>query len=123
MSGVRTTIREIQGRCFGKGPCSFLDPFSIFKGKLCAAAARVYRRDINHLRWLVIHYGPTIRERWGELRPLYIGLALRRHPELEHLFGQLGVNLAGGRFFVTGMGTPPAVSEPAIGEIQEGLLL
>lgn len=122
MSGVQPIIRTVEGRHFGKGPCSLLDPFLIMKGKVCVAASRSKFRDFEDIQWLADRYGATIQDRWREIKPLYIGLAMRRHPELEHLFGQLQVDIRGAKLFVHGVPTPSAVTEPAVGEAHEGLL-
>ena len=122
MSGVQPITRTVEGRHFGKGPCNFLDPFLVFKGKLCVAASRSKFRDFEDLQWLADRYGATIQERWREIKPLYIGIAMRRHPELDHLFDRLEVDIRGAKIFVLGVPTPSAVTEPAIGEAHEGLL-
>ncbi|PKY07173.1 hypothetical protein P168DRAFT_324609 [Aspergillus campestris IBT 28561] len=122
MSGVQPISRSVEGRYFRKGPCCLLDPFLIFKGKVCVAASRSKSRDFEDIQWLADRYGPVIRERWREIKPRYIGFAMRRHPELEHLFGQLQVDISEAKAFVHGVPTPSAVTEPAVGEAHEGLL-
>lgn len=88
---VRTNLSNTTS---GTGRSSFLDPFYLFKGKLRAAATRSKFHDAADLRWLQGRYSDAIQARAVELDLQYIGLAMKRYPELELLFGRLGVDLA-----------------------------
>lgn len=121
MSGIQATVCTISGQSLGNGPSSFLDPFLLFKGKLCAAATRSKFHDSADLRWLADRYSATIQARRGELNPQYIGLALRRYPELELLFRRVGVDIAEAKRSVRDL-SPPRLLGPAPGDVQRGLL-
>ncbi|RDW86945.1 uncharacterized protein DSM5745_03587 [Aspergillus mulundensis] len=121
MRNVQATIRTVNGQRLGTGPSSFLDPFLLFKGKLRAAATRAKFHDSADLRWLADRYGQAIQMRRNELNPQYIGLALKRYPELELLFGRLGVDIARAKHSVRDL-SPSRLPPPAQGDVQRGLL-
>jgi hypothetical protein len=62
-----------------------------------------------------------IHERKGELNLQYIGLALKRYPELEHLFHRLEIDLARAKHAARHL-DPSRLPAPAPGDVQEGLL-
>ncbi|BDD62984.1 hypothetical protein MAP00_007934 [Monascus purpureus] len=118
---VGAYLAIVSGQRLGNGPSSFLDPFLLFKGKLRAAATRSKFHDSADLRWLADRYSATILARRGELNPQYIGLALKRYPELELLFGRLGVTITAAKHSVRDM-SPSRLPLPAPGDVQRGLL-
>ncbi|KAH7248438.1 hypothetical protein B0J15DRAFT_400815 [Fusarium solani] len=110
MMNVPRSVIPIEGPSLGQGSF-FLDPFYLFKGKLRAAATRGKFHDSADLRMLGGKYKSVIESRAQELNVQYIGLALKRYPELERLFQQLGIDLDLSKL-------PP----PTAGDMQRGLL-
>ncbi|KAJ4179365.1 hypothetical protein NW759_017300 [Fusarium solani] len=90
---VPRSVIPIEGLSLGQGSSFFLDPFYPFKGKLRAAATRGKFHDSADLRMLGGKYKSVIESRAQELNVQYIGLALKRYPELERLFQQLGIDV------------------------------
>ncbi|KAL4907890.1 hypothetical protein BDW74DRAFT_175678 [Aspergillus multicolor] len=121
MDNIQTTIRTVKGQHFGTGHTSFLDPFLIFKGKLRAAATRDEFHDSADLRWLATHYGHAIQARRDELNPEYIGLAMKRYPELELLFRRLGLDIARVRRLTRDL-SPSRLPPHGPGDVHRGLL-
>ncbi|RAL15451.1 uncharacterized protein BO97DRAFT_440855 [Aspergillus homomorphus CBS 101889] len=85
-------VTLVRGESFGVGVIHYLDPYNIFKGKLRAAATRSEVNDAADLHWLASQYG-IIRSRAHELNLDYVGLAIKRYPDLEELFEQLSVDV------------------------------
>lgn len=121
MKGIQADVRTVNGQRLGSGLASFLDPFYLFKGKLRAAATRSKFHDSADLRWLEGRYASAIQARQGELNPEYIGLAIKRYPELERLFGRFGVDLARAKDAASDL-DPFRLPAPAPGDVQRGLL-
>ncbi|PYI22900.1 hypothetical protein BO86DRAFT_212039 [Aspergillus japonicus CBS 114.51] len=121
MEGVQASLRTVNGQRLGTGQASFLDPFYLFKGKLRAAATRSKFHDSADLRWLADRFGNLIQARQGGLNVQYIGLALKRYPELELLFGRIGVDLARAKDAARDL-DPARLPAPAPGDVQRGLL-
>lgn len=121
MKDVQAFLRTINGQRLGTGQASFLDPFYLFKGKLRAAATRSKFHDSADMRWLADRYGDTIQAQRGKLNVQYIGLAIKRYPELEFLFGRLGVDLDMASEAVRGL-DPSRLPARAPGDVQRGLL-
>lgn len=92
-SNVHSETIQVTGQSGQAATTVFLDPFHLFKGKLGAAATRGKFHDSADLRWLEDRYRPQLVARRGELSLLYIGLALKRYPELELLFQRLVVDI------------------------------
>ena len=111
----------ITGQALGNGRSSFLDPVDIFKEKLHAAATRAKFHDLADLRWLETRYGAQIQERRGKLKLDYVGLALKRYPELTILFARIGVDINGARYAARNL-DPNKIPAPAPGDVQQGLL-
>ena len=111
----------ITGQALGNGRSSFLDPVDIFKKKLCAAATRDKFQDSADLQWLETRYGAQIQERRRELKLDYVGLAMKRYPELINLFARIGVDLNGARYAARNL-DPNKIPAPAPGDVQQGLL-
>ncbi|KAL5358880.1 hypothetical protein BJX96DRAFT_183405 [Aspergillus floccosus] len=121
MKDVQPFVRVINGQRLGSGQACFLDPFYLFKGKLRAAATRSKFHDSAELRWLGARFGDAIQARKNELDLQYIGLAIKRYPELELLFERLGFDLARAKDVTRDLDLsrlPP----PAPGDVQRGLL-
>lgn len=93
MNTLRTTRLELQGLKLGHGQSTFVEPFALFKGKLCAAATREKFHDSADLRVLMTRHGDQIRTRIGELNLKYVGLAIKRYSILERMFSDIGVDV------------------------------
>lgn len=93
MDHLRMTQVQLQGLKLGTGQSLFVEPFGVFKGKLCAAATRDKFHDSVDLRTLLSRHGDEIRPRIGELNLKYVGLAIKRYAMLERMFLDLGVNV------------------------------
>jgi len=105
----------------GDHPIALLDPFYIFKGKLRAAATRQKYHDAADLRWLEGKYGNILRQHRDEINIGYIGLALKRSPELESCFKRIGVDVEGTRKRVAGVDLSK-LPAPAKGDVLKGIL-
>ncbi|KAI1108469.1 ser/Thr protein phosphatase [Nemania sp. NC0429] len=121
MQGVICNTMVIKGVSFSEGTSCFLDPFYLFKGKLRASAARNKFHDSVDLRMLISRYESIIKPRVNELNLEYIGLSIKRYPELERLFNQLGVDVEKARLAAADL-DPNNISPPAVGDVQNGLL-
>lgn len=105
----------------GDNSICLLDPFYIFKGKLRAAATRQKYHDAADLRWLENKYRNILQERCNEINIGYVGLALKRSPELEACFKRIGVDVEAAKKRVASVDLsklPP----PAKGDVLKGLL-
>lgn len=121
MGGVQASLRTINGQRLGTGQASFLDPFYLFKGKLRAAATRAKFHDSADMRWLADRYGNAIQARKESLNLEYIGLAMKRYPELEFLFGRPGIDLSRAKEAARDL-DPSRLPAPPPGDVQRGLL-
>ncbi|KAI0836261.1 hypothetical protein F5Y06DRAFT_288722 [Hypoxylon sp. FL0890] len=121
MESVPCNLISIEGRSLGHMVSSFLHPFYIFKGKLQAAANRDKFHDSADLRALVSRYQDDIKPFVYQLDLEIVGLAIRRHTELELLFRRLEVdsNEAKRAAMYTNLSDVQAL--PA-GAVQSGLL-
>ncbi|TWU76674.1 hypothetical protein ED733_008476 [Metarhizium rileyi] len=121
MFDVPCNIISIKGFSLGQGVARFLEPFYLFKGKLRAAATRAKFHDSADLRMLVGKYYTALKSRAHELDLEYVGLSLKRYPELERLFEQLGVDIAKAKRVANDLDLD-TLSAPAPGDVQRGLL-
>ena len=121
MKDVQASLRTINGQRLGTGQASLLDPYYLFKGKLRAAATRSKYRDAADMRWLADRYGNVIQARKENLNLQYIGLAMKRYPELELLFRRLEIDLTRAREAARDL-DPSRLPAPAPGDVQRGLL-
>ncbi|KAL4799217.1 hypothetical protein BDV19DRAFT_385468 [Aspergillus venezuelensis] len=121
MRNLQATVRDVNGKHLGAGQSSFLDPFILFRGKLRAAATRSKFHDSADLRWLADRFGPAIQVRTTELNPQYIGLSLKRYPELELLFSRLGVDVDAAKHSARDL-SPTRLPPPVPGNVQRDLL-
>jgi hypothetical protein len=121
MRNLQTRPLQVQGQVNGNRPVSLLDPVYVFKGKLRAAALRGKFHDSADLRWLESHYGNQLRQNKSQFDLQYVGLALRRYPELHNLFDRLGLNIP-----VAEAGTAQIdlahLPAPKPGDVHRGLL-
>ncbi|OAT14496.1 hypothetical protein BDBG_09509 [Blastomyces gilchristii SLH14081] len=92
MADVVPRAAQVTGETQGTGATMLLDPVYLFKGKLRAAATRGKFHDASDLRWLENNYLSRLQENRGQLSLLYVGLALKRYPELQHCFTRIGIN-------------------------------
>lgn len=119
MGNIRPNAVAINGKRNGAAP--FLDPVYIFKGKLCATANRAKFHDPADLRWLEGRFRQTIKARGAELNSQYVGLAMKRYPELETLFIRLGIDVAVAKNAASTL-NPNNLPRPAPGDVQQGIL-
>jgi len=121
MSGVQPAVRQITGQTQGTGATALLDPIYLFKGKLRAAATREKFHDSADLRWLEAYDLPRLQQNRNRFSLLYIGLALKRYPELHNCFTRIGLNVEAARATAASHDLhhlPP----PQPGDVQRGLL-
>ncbi|GAB0139215.1 hypothetical protein EsDP_00007428, partial [Epichloe bromicola] len=121
MGDVPCNTVSIKGSCLGEGMACFLDPFYLFKGKLRATATRAKFHDSADLRMLVGKYEGVLKSHAHELHLEYVGLSLKRYPELERLFEQLGVDIEQAKRAANGLDLN-RLPAPAPGDVQRGLL-
>lgn len=84
---------RLKGQATAQGVSTFVEPFSIFKGKLCAAATREKFHDSADLRTLLPRHADKIKPRIHQVNPKYVGLAIKRYSMLERMFSELGVDV------------------------------
>lgn len=121
MAGVPLKSIAIHGAALGQGTSCLLSTFYLFKGKLRAAATRAKYHDTADLRLLEDKYGEEIKSLSGGLNLNYVGLAMKRYPELERLFERLGVDVLQARQ-VTKHADLGNLPRPSPGDVQRGLL-
>ncbi|KAM5353173.1 hypothetical protein ACJZ2D_016934 [Fusarium nematophilum] len=121
MMDVPRSVIPIEGLSLGQGSSFFLDPFYLFKGKLRAAATRGKFHDSADLRMLGGKYKTIIEARAHELNVPYLGLALKRYPELERLFQQLGIDVEQAKHATKDLDLSK-LPAPTVGDVQRGLL-
>jgi len=98
-----------------------LDPVLIFRGKLQACATRSKQHDATELRWLESAYWSALRNQRVQFGLEYVGMAMRRYPELAGLFARIGVDVPAARAQTQRLDPElRRVMEP--GGVQEGLL-
>ncbi|KAI0378524.1 hypothetical protein F5Y04DRAFT_283752 [Hypomontagnella monticulosa] len=120
MEHLPSILLPITGR-FGPGVSYFLDPFTLFKGKLRAAVGRERFYDSADLRALAWRYEPIIKARARELDPKTVGVLLKRYEEMTYLFDRLGVNIREAQRAAYGFYPDNYVVTP-VGDVQYGLL-
>ncbi|EFE44409.1 hypothetical protein TRV_00825 [Trichophyton verrucosum HKI 0517] len=121
MSNVVPNVTQIAGETQGSGATSFLDPVYLFKGKLRAAATRSKFHDSADLRWLETYALSILQANKSQFSSLYVGLALKRYPELHHCFERIGLNIDAATNAAAAYDLhhlPP----PQPGDVQNGLL-
>ncbi|KAI0474009.1 hypothetical protein GGR56DRAFT_649980 [Xylariaceae sp. FL0804] len=121
MGNLRCQLVHVQGLTQGQGASAFLDPFHLFKGKLRAAATRSKYHDSADLRLLGDRFEAHIRPHAHSLSPQYVGLAMKRYPELELLFKHVGVDVHKAKQAAHSL-DPHHLPPPAAGDVQKGLL-
>jgi hypothetical protein len=120
LDGIRLVTIPLNGQVTQFGASSFFTPFHIFKGKVHAAAQRDNFHDAADLRWLETRYSQEIRTS-KELNPKFVGLAMKRYPELETQFTRLGIDVMNAKKAAANL-DPNKLPKPAPGDVQEGLL-
>ena len=119
MENVEPTYKHVAGEALGNQYAAILDPVCIFKGKLCAAAARAKFHDSADLRWLEQKFGATLQQSRSEFNLETVGLAMKRYPELESLFVRIGVDITAAKARAA---TLVLSTLPQKGDVQNGLL-
>ena len=105
----------------GSGQISHLDPVDIFKGKLRASATRAKFHDSADIRWLEQKFLSQLMARTSEFNLEYVGLALKRYPELELSLARIGIDIPAAKDRIASVdlkSLPP--QQP--GDVQKGLL-
>ncbi|PYH76737.1 hypothetical protein BO82DRAFT_378597 [Aspergillus uvarum CBS 121591] len=111
----------VRGESMGVGLVQHLPAFTIFKGKLRAAATRSEPHDVFDLWWLAGRF-QTVYTYARHLNLDYVGFAIKRYPGLELLFFLLGLDVVGAMAGVQDIELNQLpLSGP--GDIQRGLLL
>ncbi|EGX95925.1 hypothetical protein CCM_00579 [Cordyceps militaris CM01] len=121
MSALSLKRQVIHGAVLGQGTSNFLSAFQLFKGKLRAAATRNKFHDAADLRALESKYREEIKSQSQGLSLSYVGLAMKRYPELVYLFERLGVDVQRAKELAEDIDLaklPP----PEPGDVQRGLL-
>ncbi|XWW95810.1 hypothetical protein V2A60_003778 [Cordyceps javanica] len=121
MSTLSPKNQVIRGTTFGQATSKFLAVFHLFKGKLRAAATRSKFHDAVDLRALESKHGEEIKLQSRDLDLSYVGLAIKRYPELGYLFQRLEVDVIRAKELSKDIDLaklPP----PALGGVQRGLL-
>ncbi len=121
MTDIATRKASVSGQLATSGEVSLLDPVYIFKGKLRAAATRGKFHDSADIRWLAIRAVDKLKAKRGEYNLDHVGLAMKRYPELELTFRNLGVDVGKAKERVTSIELtqlPP----PRRGDVQSGIL-
>jgi hypothetical protein len=121
MGNIQPNAVAINGASLGNGTALFLDSVYLFKGKLRAAATRAKFHDSADLRWLEGRFRQTIQAKRAELNSQYVGLAMKRYPELEPLFIRLGIDVAVAKDAALNL-DPNNLPRPARGDVQLGIL-
>ncbi|KAK5069154.1 hypothetical protein LTR64_008693 [Lithohypha guttulata] len=112
---------QVKGQNSGQQTISLLDPVLIFKGKLRAAALRSKFHDSADLRWLETRFSAQLATTVAQFDPVYVGLALRRYPELNNTFLRLGLDLQKAEAAVQSYSLDK-LPAPQPGDVQKGLL-
>jgi hypothetical protein len=121
LDSIRLATIPLNGQITEFGASSFLTPFHLFKGKVHAAAERDNFHDAADLRWLETRYSEEIRASKKELNLKFVGLAIKRYPELETQFTRLGIDVMNAKKAAANL-DPNKLPKPAPGDVQEGLL-
>ena len=121
MQSVKPLIKTVPGQTQGSGSIAHLDPALIFKGKLRAAATRAKFHDSSDLRWLEARYRSLIKQKKSLFSHQYIGLALKRYPELHLVFQRLELDIEAASSLVKSQ-NPSDLPPPQRGDVQKGLL-
>ena len=121
LQNVQTRSVQVSGQVKGSGSIAILDPVYIFKGKLRAAATRGKYHDSADLRFLEGRYLNRLREKRNQFNLRYIGLAMKRYPELELVFNRIEVDTRAAQAQVAteDLRRLPA---PRHGDVQRGIL-
>jgi hypothetical protein len=121
MRHIQPKAVAINGESLGSGTSAFLDPVYLFKGMLRAAATRAKFHDLVDLKWLEGRFSREIQSRRVELNLQYIGLAMKRYPELELRFKRIGADIDGAKKAAGSLGLNN-LPRPAPGDVLLGLL-
>ncbi|KAF2739085.1 hypothetical protein EJ04DRAFT_427805 [Polyplosphaeria fusca] len=119
MQNVRMITQAVYGERRGRVYVYLLDVFYLFKEMLRAAAYRNKQHDELDLQTLVNKYAGTIQAGVPSLNYEMIGLALRRHPELEAYFVGVGIDVRRAWNSARGVNPDNAV---VLGSRQRGIL-
>lgn len=98
-----------------------MDIFSTFRGKVRAAACRKHFHDSADIRWLEGKYHDEIRAKKDQLQLQFVGLAIKRYPELEYLFQRLDVDVPAALSLISDVEVTDELPQ-ALGDVQKGIL-
>ncbi|EEH05204.1 predicted protein [Histoplasma capsulatum G186AR] len=121
MADVQPTLTPITGETQGTGDTALLDLIYLFKGKLRATATREKFHDAADLRWLEGHYLAKLQENKNQFNLLYVGLALKRYPELLYCFKRIGLDIEAAEATAASVSLHDLLP-PQPGDVQKGLL-
>ena len=93
MAGVSPNVAQIKSKTQGTGPTALFDPVHLFKKKLRAAATRAKFHDSADLRWLEGKALARLKQNKGQFSLIYVGLTLKRYPELHLSFTRIGFDI------------------------------
>lgn len=121
MSNINPGIAQITGQTRGPGETSLLDPTYLFKDRLRAAATRTDLHDPADLRWLEGRFRDRLHQNRHELSVTYVGLAMKRYPDLEACFMRIGLDVRFAKL-VTNAYDLNDLPRREPGDVQRGLL-
>ena len=121
MAGTIAAVKPVTGMSYGLGATKVLDPVFIFKGKLRAAATRSKFHDSADLRWLETKERVRLQQHKNVFNLVYIGLALKRYPELGTCFTRIGLDITAAKAAAADQ-DPNKLPPPQAGDVQRGLL-
>ncbi|KAI5844950.1 hypothetical protein DFP73DRAFT_37274 [Morchella snyderi] len=92
----------------------------LFRGKLSACATRTKSSDAADVDYLVRNYGKELKMAAKKMDKKTVGMAVRRHPELRKVLGELGVHTRGAVWGVRKARLDGQV-QPQMWDVQRGL--
>lgn len=110
----------LKGNKMGTSYVPILSEECLFMGKLRACASRAKSSDAQDVDYLVATYGDQLRKAAKNLDKKTLGLAVRRHPELKKVLGELGVGTRKAVWGVRNARIDGAVN-PQMWDVQRGL--
>ena len=122
LQNLRSHTVAITGHEAGVGSTRILDPVSIFKGKLRAAATRSKHTDAADIVWLEGRFNEALKARNNEFNQVLVGMAAIRYPHLERPFIRLDCKIEDCKALAESRGfNPNAIQPAAVGDVQRGL--
>lgn len=110
----------LRGPRMGASYVPILSEEFLFRGKLNACASRTKSSDAADVDYLVKNYGKELKMAAKGIDKKTVGLAIRRHPELRKILGELGVKTRGAVWGVRKARLDGQV-QPQMWDVQRGL--